>query len=159
MTPQAQRIAIGEFCNASPRVEWWAYKDSESGGTICMSAETKEEVQHWLDNLPEGSWAKEYRPKEHLIYPDYLNDLNACAELCERLAELGWRCELKKGLDSTWECIFFRKRSESTKPENQGERREFDPPFSEEHYCQANTMAEAICRAALRTIGKCEDHK
>jgi len=144
MTPEAQRIAIADFCG-------WTdvnfYEDNAGPGFWNGYPPVK------LVMDKNGEWDIS-KACHHTTLPDYLNDLNACAKLCERLAELGWRCELNNGLDNTWECIFFRKRSESTKPENQGERREFDPPFSEEHYCPANTMAEAICGAALRTIGK-----
>ncbi len=42
-----------------------------------MSAETREQVQDWLDKLPDESWAKDYVPTPYYRYPNYVEDLNA----------------------------------------------------------------------------------
>lgn len=72
-TPGAINRAIAEILGVKPElVEWMAYKD----GASCMSAARKEDVEKWLAELPEGSWAKSYEPKAFYRYPNYCGDLN-----------------------------------------------------------------------------------
>jgi hypothetical protein len=81
MTDEQINIAISEACEVKPvLVEWWAFKEDEKGGRVCFHADTKCEVEKWIDSLPEGSWAKDYIPKAFYRYPDYCNDLNAMHE-------------------------------------------------------------------------------
>ena len=81
MTDEQINIAISEACEVKPvLVEWWAFKEDEKGGRVCFHADTKCEVEKWIDSLPEGSWAKDYIPKAFYRYPDYCYDLNAMHE-------------------------------------------------------------------------------
>lgn len=83
---------------------------------------------------------------------DYTTDVEGAATLCDFLAERGWNCELNCGTNKAWECVFFRKATVETHPDNRGERARFDPPCTEEHYHPSDTMAGAICGAFLRTL-------
>ncbi len=38
--------------------------------------------------------------------PDFPSDLNAAIQLCDKLAEEGWSCELSQGTAKGWECTF-----------------------------------------------------
>lgn len=76
--------------------------------------------------------------------PDWMGDLNAAIQLCDKLAEEGWRCEINNGLDKTWECIF------SKTPTRRPDR-------TIEHYHPAGTLAEAICGAFLRAKSLWQD--
>lgn len=88
LTQEQKRIKIGEVCGVKPElVCWTAYKDDGDGGSCCMSADTKQEVENWLARLPEGSWAKDYQPKALYRYPDYFHDLNACHEMENHLGD------------------------------------------------------------------------
>lgn len=78
---------------------------------------------------------------EGLDMPDYLDDANAAVMLCAKLAVEGWRCEINKGLDPTWECEFKRPSQSSTERHNIGE------------YGAGDTMSVAICEAFLRVKG------
>ena len=81
MTDEQINAAIAKACGVSPElVEWWAYKEDDSGGSICFQAEYKDQVEKWLLALPKGSWAKDYKPKPYYRYPDYCTDLNAMHE-------------------------------------------------------------------------------
>jgi hypothetical protein len=86
--------------------------------------------------------------------PDYLNDLNAAIFLCDFLAERSWNCTLGNGLDKTWECEFYKSATDKTHPDNLGQR---DGKQIELHYGSADTLAEAISEAFLRTLGLWKD--
>jgi len=76
MTEQEIDIAIAEALGVEPElVEWWAHKPDDTGGSICMSAQTKQEVEEWIRKNPD--YAKGYSPKAFYRYPPYCNDLNA----------------------------------------------------------------------------------
>lgn len=81
MTDEQINKEIADLCGVMPLlVEWWAYKEDSSGGSICFQAEFKDQVEKWLADLPEGSWAKDYKPKPYYKYPNYCEDLNAMRE-------------------------------------------------------------------------------
>ena len=79
MTDNEIREAIAEDCGVKPEfVEWWAHKEDDTGGRICMSAPTKEQVEKWIKENPK--FAAGYAPKAFYRYPRYTECLNACAE-------------------------------------------------------------------------------
>ncbi|NDD52815.1 hypothetical protein EBZ39_02875 [bacterium] len=81
MTEAEINVAIHEARGLRPICKgWWAWKDGPEGGSGCCKANTQEQVDAWLANLPEGSWAKKHQPRELFRYPDYANDLNAMHE-------------------------------------------------------------------------------
>ena len=91
MTDEQINAAIAKACGVSPElVEWWAYKEDDSGGSICFQAEYKDQVEKWLLALPKGSWAKDYKPKPYYRYPDYCTDLNAMHEAEQYLWPKDW---------------------------------------------------------------------
>jgi hypothetical protein len=91
MTDEEINKAIHEYRGLSPvLVEWWAYKDDDTGGSICFQAETKEQIERWLAELPETSWAKSYIPKAYYRYPKYCSDLNLMHEAEEVLTDNDW---------------------------------------------------------------------
>lgn len=86
MTDQEIRIAIAEWAGVKPvLVEWWAHHPTEN--SICFSADTKREIEVWLESLPDESPFKCYAPKPFYRYPDYLNDLNAIRPVEEKLTD------------------------------------------------------------------------
>lgn len=130
-------------------------KDAPSNSLSVMldidETPTKKASDVVRDYIPMSHWiSKDGLIKSHP--PNYLSDLNAAASLCDLLADQGWQCEANNGLNKSWECIFFREATENTRPENKGKRQEYDLVDSEEHYCAADTLAEAICGAFLRTL-------
>lgn len=76
MSPEKQNQTIAEACGVAPGIVTWCCW-SPDRETTCMSADTREECQAWLDRLPEGSWAKGYSVGPLLRYPNYPEDLNA----------------------------------------------------------------------------------
>jgi hypothetical protein len=79
MDKEQQRIKIAEACGVTPTlVDWWAHKPDDTGGSIIMSAPTKEKVEDWISKNQD--WAKGYSPKPFYRYPDYLNSLDAMHE-------------------------------------------------------------------------------
>lgn len=86
---------------------------------------------------------------------DYPSEVNRAVELCAHLAGQGWRCELNNGLDTSWECVFWRPQRLGTPSDNIGNR---DGVISEEHYGAGETMAIAICQSFIRAIGKWVDN-
>ena len=89
LTIEEKKIKLAEACGVVPVLErWCAYKDDGDGDSICMSGETRQEVENWLAALPEGSWAKEYQPKALYRYPAYDTDLNATHE-AEKITLIG----------------------------------------------------------------------
>lgn len=129
MNPEAQRIYIAEACG------WHGIDNKSALGPMGMFGPLR----------------------GYAMIPDYLNDLNAAVALCDLLTKEGWRCEAGNGLDTSWECVFFRKATASTIPECRSQRGEFDPPDSEEHYGPGPTLAQAVCEAFLRTKGLWEE--
>lgn len=78
---------IAEFLGVQPVLrDWAAFKPDDTGGSICMSAPTKGEVQKWIDSMPEGSWAKSYTPTPMYDYPRYTSSLDAFATALYRLS-------------------------------------------------------------------------
>jgi hypothetical protein len=73
---------------------------------------------------------------------NYTKDLNACMDLCNDMAGKGLLSLFDNGLDKTWEATF------ST-----------DGPKAEHHYGAADTLAEAICEAYLKAVGKWVEEK
>lgn len=72
MKTEEKTIKLAEFLGVKPVLEeWWAHKEDNSGGSICMRADSEREVQEWIDKQPEGSWAKDYKPKPFYRYPEY----------------------------------------------------------------------------------------
>jgi hypothetical protein len=140
MTPEAQRIAIAEACG---------WKECERCTRQLKPKSDGVEIRG-LDPTGDhtGGW------KEYALLPDYLNDLNAAIFLCDFLAERSWNCTLGNGLDKTWECEFYKSATDKTHPDNLGQR---DGKQIELHYGSADTLAEAISEAFLRTIGLWKD--
>ena len=86
MNKELQRIKIAEACGVKPEfVEWWAYKDDDTGGRICMSNVDKSVVEKWIADNPE--YAKGYVAKPYYRYPRYDEDLNAMHEAENVLTE------------------------------------------------------------------------
>ena len=77
---------IAEFLGVQPVFrEWAAFKPDNDGGSYCMSAHTKDEVQKWIDSMPEESWAKAYTPTPMYDYPRYTSSLDVFAAAVYRL--------------------------------------------------------------------------
>lgn len=70
-------------------VDWMAYKDDGDTGSCCMSGQSEREVQDWIDKLPDGSWAKDYKPKPFYRWPDYCRCLNSCRTVTDQLCASG----------------------------------------------------------------------
>lgn len=86
MTDNEIREAIAEDCGVKPEFEeWWAHKEDDTGGRICMSSPTKEQVEKWIKENPK--FAAGYAPKAFYRYPRYTECLNACAEFERTLEE------------------------------------------------------------------------
>lgn len=85
---------------------------------------------HWREGRDDHG--NPVSPGHHV---DPLNDLNACAELIDLLADKGWTCRLDNGLDKTWECTF----AKNSLPLQQ-------------HYAPADKLAVAICRAFVAVM-------
>jgi hypothetical protein len=80
MNIQDQEKAIAEACGAQPElVEWWAHKADDTGGSICMSAPTRERVEEWIKENPR--YAEGYAPKAFYRYPSYSKCLNAMHQI------------------------------------------------------------------------------
>lgn len=124
MTPDQQRIAI-----AGAR-GYTFHGEATYGGT---------ELNGW--------WKGQEYARSGL--PQWLDSLDAAITLCDALAKDGWFCQLSNGLDTTWECEFYRKPTDETHPDNIGF---FQGANWELHYAASNTAAEAICQCFLRTL-------
>ena len=85
---EALRIAVAEIAGVKPRLEGYNCVSPIDGG-ICMSLEHREDCQEWLDNLPEGSWAKRHTVQPWYSYPNYTADLNAVHEVETGLGSSG----------------------------------------------------------------------
>lgn len=86
MTDDELNKSLAGLLGVQPElVDWMAYKDDGATGSCCMSGRTEREVQDWLDKLPAGSWAKDYKPKPLYRWPDYCRELNTCAAVEGRL--------------------------------------------------------------------------
>lgn len=91
------------------------------------------------------------RASGHWQIPDYPNDLNACAELIDSLADKGWNCSLGNGLDKTWECEFYKTATNSTRAEDKGTIYGLHDE-QEIHYESADKLSVAICGAFMATM-------
>jgi hypothetical protein len=133
MSPEAQRIAI------ATALGWHNIQPNPIGATPLAGS-------------------REASPHDGAIFgiPNYLSDLNACMELCNRLAEQGWNCQLANGLDGTWECEFMRPPIEATDGDDIGSRH---GERLEIHYGTGDTAAKAVCETFLRTLNLWDDSK
>jgi hypothetical protein len=141
MIPEVQRIKIAEACGwiMLPPGQWLHKGDARK--------------RH-----PSGRQTTDGTDTE---IPDYLNDLNAAAALCDVMADLGWFCGLANGLDKTWECEFYRPATSQTNPDDIGTRVDYDGGKTrlEIHY-SAGTMASlAIARCFIRALNLWDDSK
>ena len=145
MKAKQQRIAIAEVLG-------WHYEITETTirGLTCWNRAEGRCPGHFV--LAGECYNRSENQMQELLeichIPNYPKDPSAAATLCDHLAELGWRCEMNQGLDKTWECIFKRptqERSDTTREDSNG-------TLWEEHYHPADTLAEAICGAFLRTL-------
>jgi len=75
---------------------------------------------------------------------------NEVFETIDRMARQGWFCALGNGLDTTWECEFYRRATRETPPEHLG--RDSTLGLTEVHYSTGATIAEAVTANAAIII-------
>lgn len=98
MTEHEMRVAIGEIVEPYPIIEWNAV--SPDGTATCFSSPHKHEIEDWLKELPEDSWAKKYHAAPWKHYRNYPGDLNAMhdVEACLNEEEQYRFCEELAGM-------------------------------------------------------------
>lgn len=77
--------------------------------------------------------------------PDFVRWISQAIWFSQHMATRGWRCVANMGLDGTWECFFSREDSDSIVPGHL------------DHYSAGPSLAQAICEAGLRALGKWVD--
>jgi len=80
MTPDEQNNSIAQACGVKPFIYGWA-AHHPTEDSMCLSADTKLEVEEWLARLPADSWCKNYVAKPLTRIPLYTTCLNACHEM------------------------------------------------------------------------------
>lgn len=132
----------------------WKYWHEEVETLLLPPGTSWPALPHWRKR---GLGPGDGRPKSPLVdtsdAPAFLGDANAALDLCNRLAKEGWHCELSNGLDTTWECTFWRFQNDVPK-DLRGNR---EGRETEEHYGPGGTFCEAVCQAYLHVVGKWEE--
>ncbi len=111
MSPEKQRIAIAQAC-----------------GWRCLGGH---------DWIAPGE-PLDFRYSQEL--PAYCNDPASALTLCDRLASMGWNCDINQGLDKTWECTA-----------------RLNDDITNSHYGPGPSFCNAVCECFLRVLNLWED--
>lgn len=142
----ALRVKVGELLGWPARLTLWRFRYAAASDPItCGGWATKEVAESEMTKLRKQGFGVDDKPKSYETdnpeLPDYPNDLNACAELIDFLADNGWRFELMNGLftamiPNKWRAAFIYNGVGGSK----------------EHAVWDKTPATAISRAFVTTM-------